>query len=196
MGLGVKHSVSIEERNPTTNALHPNASKERRTGGLVLKARRLLYHSTRGVRVITKRSLRVSIDHFPKRSGPPDYHLRSIKRLKKKKRRRKHRRACRAPPRARLRTPARRSPGSRKVNSLTFAKSQFALQDSSLQKSHVTLPKRATPCSSLAWQHLLKLSSVRKVNCPLRPASGVCEEPRLFRRGAGCKVGIGACSKV
>ena len=27
----------------------------------------------------------VSIDHFPKSCGPPEYHLRSIKRLKKKK---------------------------------------------------------------------------------------------------------------
>ena len=29
--------------------------------------------------------IRVSIDHFPKSCGPPEYHLRSIKRLKKKK---------------------------------------------------------------------------------------------------------------
>jgi len=30
--------------------------------------------------------VRVSIDHIPKICGPPEYHLRSIKRLKKKKR--------------------------------------------------------------------------------------------------------------
>jgi len=44
-------------------------------------------HSARAVPLLPSPSsgVRVSIDHFPKSCGPPEYHLRSIKGLKKKK---------------------------------------------------------------------------------------------------------------
>ena len=51
-GGGVRHSVKAQRRTP---AARDTMDVQRFRGGLVFKAHRLLYHSTQGLRVITKK---------------------------------------------------------------------------------------------------------------------------------------------